>query len=325
LPLGAISNRTTVFCNETGEYIVYRSDEHGFHNPAGIWGTQPLHVLALGDSFTQGGCVSSDKNFVASLRRRYPGTLNLGLAGHGPLSMLAVLKETLPATGPKVVLWFYFEESDPIDLSRERKSALLLRYLQEDFSQNLLSRQGAIDAALKDYAEKEQAKELSTRSEVDLQQALAEMKAKLTGIMKLPMLRRRLGLVAGSQQTVPGAEDNLALQMPPEHLRLFGEILSKAREAVSRFEGRLYFVYLPAWERYGHPANARKDRDQVLSLVKSLDIPVIDVHPAFESQGDPLSLFPFRRFGHYNEQGHALVAETVLADLSVDERTGGSQ
>src|SRR5260221_1960393 len=33
LPLGGISRVTTVFCNEMGQYVQYRSDEHGFHNP----------------------------------------------------------------------------------------------------------------------------------------------------------------------------------------------------------------------------------------------------------------------------------------------------
>ena len=47
-------------------------------------------------------------------------------------------------------------------------------------------------------------------------------------------------------------------------------------------------------------------------MVRELGLPLIDVHPAFEAHHDPLSLFPFRGFGHYNEAGHALVAQTVL-------------
>jgi len=37
-PLAGISNRTTLMCNESGQWITYESDEHGFHNPLGIWG-----------------------------------------------------------------------------------------------------------------------------------------------------------------------------------------------------------------------------------------------------------------------------------------------
>ena len=38
LPVGGMSTTTTVFCNESGEYIVYESDEHGFHDPRGMSG-----------------------------------------------------------------------------------------------------------------------------------------------------------------------------------------------------------------------------------------------------------------------------------------------
>ena len=74
LPLGGISNVTTVACNETGEYLVYRSDEFGFHNPSGLWGRQDTDIVAVGDSFAQGHCVPSDKNFIALMRQRYAGT-----------------------------------------------------------------------------------------------------------------------------------------------------------------------------------------------------------------------------------------------------------
>jgi hypothetical protein len=110
--------------------------------------------------------------------------------------------------------------------------------------------------------------------------------------------------------------------MPEKDLLLFRQVITQANELVSQWGARLYFVYLPAWERYGYPANARKDRDRVLSMIKSLDIPLIDIHSAFESQRDPLALFPFRRFGHYNEKGHRLVAEELLRALASGQPTG---
>jgi hypothetical protein len=42
LPLGGISNVTTVLCNETGRYMIYPSDEYGFNNPAGLWSLPPV-------------------------------------------------------------------------------------------------------------------------------------------------------------------------------------------------------------------------------------------------------------------------------------------
>lgn len=57
--------------------------------------------------------------------------------------------------------------------------------------------------------------------------------------------------------------------------------------------GRMYFVYLPTWERYRIPDLARQNRDAILSIVNQLRILI----------PDPLSLFPSRRYAHYNVDG----------------------
>jgi hypothetical protein len=87
LPLGSIANVTTVFGNESGEFLVYRSDEHGFHNPPGLWALERLDAALVGDGFAQGASVPSPSNLAAMIRLRDPATLNLGHAGNGPLHM----------------------------------------------------------------------------------------------------------------------------------------------------------------------------------------------------------------------------------------------
>ena len=314
LPLGGVSHRVTVFCNETGEYLIYKSDEHGFHNPKGIWQLDRLPIVAVGDSFSLGGCVSSDKGFVALIRNRYPGTLNLSMAGEGPLTMLAALKEYAPAVEPRTVLWFYYEENDIEDLKEEEQSPLLMRYLGNDFSQNLLSRQDEIDKAVLAHIEGAMIKELAEE-----QQEVADgaaMTPKVMAIAKLSKLRQKLGLALGTHAT----EKSRSSAATEAELELFQTVLSQAKATVAGWGGKLYFVYLPAWQRYGNLQAAGKSavkyHDRVLSLVKKLGIPIIDVHPAFQAQNDPLSLFSFRRFGHYNAQGHRVVAEEVLRVIS---------
>lgn len=136
LPLAAVSNRVTVLCNEIGRWIDYHSDERGFNNSNEIWHSDRLEIVALGDSYTHGYCVSADRNFVALIRQRYPATLNLGIAGHGPLFMLATLQEYVSLLKPKIVLWFYYEGNDLTDLQRERRSILLRSYLSAGFTQS---------------------------------------------------------------------------------------------------------------------------------------------------------------------------------------------
>lgn len=75
------------------------------------------------------------------------------------------------------------------------------------------------------------------------------------------------------------------------------------------------FVYLPTWERYRLPELASKDRDNVLGIARRLKLDVMDMHEVFVTHPDPLSLFPFRRYAHYNEAGHKLVGEEVLRQL----------
>jgi hypothetical protein len=312
-PLGGIANKTTVLCNENGTYTIYDSDEHGFHNPRGIWGRHATDIAAVGDSFTHGACVPSDNNFVALIRKLYPLTLNLGVWANGPLSELATVMEYLPPLRPHLVLWFYFEGNDVTDLAVEKKNPVLMRYLDGDFSQLLLSRQMEIDQKITEIVNG-----LEVEAAARKKRAQLELLDSLVDIGTLSALREKLGLVYGKSLHV---EPALPSELDPTLLTLLGRSLLKAKDAVNTWHGLLYFVYLPEWERYAHPERAVKNREAVLQIVKNLAIPVVDVHPVFQSHTDPLSLFPFRGFGHYDEAGHALVAQTVLGFI---ESKGGS-
>ena len=160
LPLSGISRSVTVSCNESGKYLIYESDRYGFHNPREIWKTGYFDIAAVGDSYTQGYCVPSDKNFVNLIRQHHAATLNLGMAGNGPLIELATIKEYARFVKPRIVLWFFWEGNDLLDLKTERHSSLLMKYLNPDFHQDLFYRQTDIDAALLAYVEEEARKKL---------------------------------------------------------------------------------------------------------------------------------------------------------------------
>ena len=306
MALAAVSNRVTLLCNEIGQWIHYRTDGRGFNNPAEIWQTQRLEVAVLGDSFAQGYCVPEDKNFVALIRQRHPATLNLGVAGDGPLLMVATLKEYLPHFMPKTVLWFYFEGNDLTDLQVEMKSPLLRNYLKDGFTQKELARQHDIDRAILDEIPRLRALDQANRE----RREAAGIGARVKDFMKLAMLRQRLGIVGGMEEDAMSALDR-------RNMDVFRGLLLQAKMQVEGWGGQLTFVYLPDWTRYASETSVGVvARDEVLTLVRSLGIPILDIHRAFEAHGDPLSLFPFRRPGHYNEAGHRLVAEEVLKMLA---------
>src|SRR5262249_23529041 len=127
LPLAGIASKIVVLCNENGEWLKFRSDIHGFNNPGNAWEQQPVDIATLRDSFVQGYCV--ENNFVRLIREQHHATLNLGVEGDGPLLSLATLKEYASVVRPRIVLWFFYEGNDLSDLTAERKSPLLRRYL----------------------------------------------------------------------------------------------------------------------------------------------------------------------------------------------------
>jgi len=301
VPLAGISNRTTLLCNENGEWIHYRSDDRGFNNSGQIWLTDTLQIAALGDSFTHGYCVPPERSFVALIRNPYPLTLNLGIAGNGPLMMLATLREYVPRFKPPIVLWFYFEGNDLEDLQRERRTALT-RYLDKTFRQGALSRQHDLDRAMID-----QITRLTALGEQRRERRLAgRLRGRVQTFVQLAAIRTALGLVGGVEP------DSINIADKP-NMDVFRDTLTEAKASVAGWGGQLIVVYLPDWARYaGYRSPGVEQRDNVLSLIRSVGIPVIDLDPAFRATGDPLALFPFRRSGHYNETGHHLVAEEVL-------------
>ena len=123
-----------MLCNQSGRYVSYESDEHGFRNPRGIWNSAGADMAAVGASLAQGYCVPDGKTFVDLLRDDYPVTLNLGMSGQSALLKLAAIKEYLPPHAPKHVLWIFSEGIDLPDLSIESRHPLLLRYLEPAFT-----------------------------------------------------------------------------------------------------------------------------------------------------------------------------------------------
>ncbi len=119
-----------------------------------VFGALPLTSSRLGIPLPKVTALRRDKSFISAIRRRHPGTLNLGIGGNGPLVMLATIREYAQIVKPKVVLWFYFEGNDLADLGNERKNPVLSQYLtNNEFSQGLFNRQAEIDRALVAYLE----------------------------------------------------------------------------------------------------------------------------------------------------------------------------
>jgi PAS domain S-box-containing protein len=324
LPLGGVSSKVVVLCNEAGRYVTYKSDGHGFSNPEEIWNKVPMSIAVLGDSFAHGYCVPPDQTFVARIRERYPATLNLGIEGNGPLLMLASLKEYASGFKPKTVLWFYFEGNDVEDLRAEAENPVLKNYLDPGaYRQGLMGRQAQLDNALLEYLEKLKSKGVLVRGLEESWQVIENFEfsvGRVLKVAKLSELRERLGLVYGGARAAKTKRARIASTGDRDRaiMELFKQILLNAKQEVGSWGGKLYFVYLPSWDPYGDPTRASPYRKRVLEIVKSVELPIIDVHETFTQQSDPLDLFPHRVRAHYTEQGNRLIAEQVLQFIAAD-------
>ena len=108
---------------------------------------------------------------------------------------------------------------------------------------------------------------------------------------------------------------NRSLEYPKEVMNpLFSEILTKARDRVASWGGKLYFVYLPGFGHYSKTIDPSiYKKSAVIDMVKNLNIPVIDIHQeVFADHPDPLALFALRTHSHYNAGGYSEVAKAIV-------------
>ena len=314
-PLGTISNITTILSNEAGYYPIVETDEHGFNNPKGLYIENNVDIVLTGDSFAEGYSVHSNETISAVLRQLDFSAISVGKGGNGSLIELASLKEYAEPLKPKIVLWLYYR-GDLSDLEQEMQSSILRKYLNEDdYSQNLISRQEEIDGVLKNYVQVEWEKEEKKLTK----QKREKEERRIISLLVLYKLRSMINLIPTSIPRPTPTSTSKSTHTP-----IFRNVLQKSNQMVSGWGGKMYFVHLPSYGRY---LRGKEDainylfrkRDFVMQTATELDIPIIDIHKeVFDPHPDPLSLFPFRMFGHYNAEGYRLVAEAIGKRLEAD-------
>ena len=339
-PLGGISNKVMIQDNESGSWMIYRSDEHGFHNAKGVYQNDTIDIVMTGDSFTEGWSVKSNENVSARLSELGYKVINLGKSGNGPLLEYAILKEYIESIKPKIVLWAYYE-NDLANIRNEMKSFLLMRYLNENsFSQNLISRQNEIDSVLIYYINQEYEKRVMMNDtkgfalknqHFEIEETSIDTTVEQSKAIQITEQVREEQIETKTNKTeyvinywlirifkLTNFRKMINLTPQPDIERVFFNIAKKSKNIVSKWGGKIYFIYLPGWNTYS-TGKEHNSREYVLRTVTELDIPVIDIHKeVFASHPDPLSLFPFRLFGHYNADGYRLVAEAITKKLKAD-------
>jgi hypothetical protein len=301
LPLSSMANTKTILGNENGYNPIYQSDRYGFNNPDEEWDKKQIEFLLVGDSFTQGLGVNEPDTIAGNLRRLLSaksGVLNLGHGSNGPLIEYATLREYMPLMKTKKVLWIYYEANDLTNLSHELENKILLNYLNDQhFTQNLKLKQNKIDIEINEKFLKEKfLNELNLKLE---EKSLQKMN--FLYFLKLYKVRK---ITLEKFFSSPNPK--------------FKEIMNLSKEFVESNGAKIYFVYLPGYERYDNTLilqDASKKYNKVIKIIKNLKIPIIDINKdLFEKHKDPLSLFPSANH-HYNELGYKLVADTIFKKI----------
>ena len=324
--LAGVSLATTVYCNESGQRVIYMADEHGFNNPRGLHGHVPLQVALLGDSFTHGACVPREASLASLVREAFPHTLNLGIGGAGPLSTFARFLEYAAPLRPRFIVWNWFEGNDLADLLDEVASPPLHRYLTAEASFGLKTRQAEIDRALRHA--------IDARMQ-DPRRGVTAEPTTTRGVLLLRSIRHRLRPVTAALtlRTRRNARRNSSFSH--EELGVVERILTTVRNTAQGWGGEIVMVYLPDSARYCSVASDRSwrthcasdyvqgqviptmgYRDDMLAMFARLGLLVVDGHFALADSGRPVDDMFYYPGSHYAPAGYRLIAKALLRELN---------
>lgn len=325
IPLSGISNRETILCNELGYFAKYESDNYGFNNPSN-WKNN-YDFLLLGDSIVEGYCVNEENNIAGNLKNlleKKSSVLNLGRGANGPLKNYAILKEYIDLIDVKNILFFYTAGNDLRDLNKEIKDTLLKKYYTKtEFNQELHKLQKLID------------KNLMLKTQDAVSKYFEEKKKtykKSYHIYKFLKLNRTVRLKNKFFRKLnhQGEEAENTKEFSTKYIfenliyNEFREIIKLSYELANQKNINFYFVYVPSY--FSNHKNFKGKEvithmnDQyyldILSVINKLQIPLIDLKvELFKENSDPLSILPFRTYGHFNENGNRLISDIIISKI----------
>jgi hypothetical protein len=299
-PLSQVANSPIVDCNESGQYLIYRTDEYGFNNPPGLYDSGHIDIAAIGSSYTLGYCVPPGRGFMSLLQARYPRTLNFGIAGSHVPTMYATLREYIAPLHPPILLWVMYPSAIE---SYELEHPIIRGYLDADFSQHLLERRAQVDGFLR-----QQLTPVQWQLDRKSAQSIADADyRRWRDIARLPLLRDKLTpLVRGTLLTPP----------PPNDWHDSMELIARAKQLVEGWGGHMVVVLIPVFgEVVNNQYAASQSTGHILELLEPLHLHVINGVAYFREQRDPTMLYTMGMSNHFNVDGHRLFADYIDADL----------
>ena len=306
IPFRGPINKPTLTCAEDLQYKISKNDKYGFKNSNETY-KKDIDLIILGDSFAEGWCFNEKDDVSGLLKEKKINSLNLGIAGGGPLLSLAVMKEYAKKYNPKYMFFFYCEANDLIDLEYEKNNFLLKKYLADNFSQgiieNLESKNNFLEKMDKEINEKFFKIYYRKNLPQDESKIFKERAKDFFEISKLKSLLKPL----------------IFYQSDKENEILFFDIINKMNNFSKSNEIKFIFVYLPAWERYFAKFSKYNKyiskKDIILKKIDEMGIASIDIDKVFTEEENLEKLFPLNYYGHYSKLGYKKVANSIFLNL----------
>jgi len=291
------SHTKVISCLKNNEWKYYKTDRYGFNNNDEIWNSKNK-IFMLGDSFGVGECVNYDDSLagrISNSLKEYE-LINLSQTGNGPLLELATFLEYADIFKPKILIWFYFEGNDLLELKNEKKQKLLLKYVNEkNFSQKLSSKQEYIDNYIFDAIEQ-------YSSSIPIKSKLS--KQNLYSFFTLSNLRGKVNLF----------QNNYNSRVIRNIDSLFFRIINQINLNIKNNNGNFYFVYLPT-EKNVSDKNYALSKNIIVNFLKKENINLIDAELVFKNQKtifDPIN-------DHYTAEVYKLISDKVIEIINLDD------
>ena len=168
----------------------------------------------------------------------------------------------------------------------------------ENFSQNLRSRNDAKDKVVKKITKKEYNRIVEKYSDDN------KLKYKILKFIRLDKTKK-----------VIFVNQVISEEINERVFKDFEDIMALTKIEADKMKSKLYFVYLPEFLRLSENYS-NKNYYNVLKIVNDLDIPVIDLKKSlFDKEKNPFDLYPFGMNAHFNVKGYRKSSQIILENI----------
>ena len=309
IPLRGPVNQKSLGSAEEGKYETITNDKYGFKNLNEVY-EKEIDLMIIGDSFAEGLPFDNYKDTNGVIREISNfNSINYGIGGTGPLTSLAVVREYGKHLKPKNIFYFFYEGNDLKDMMYERKT-FLINYLNEGYLQNLFNSNKEIEVFLNEY---EEIFNLILPFKINEEKLKKNIKLKKTSKIN-EKIKDFLEFNALKEIFLTSS----VFHKSDVDFILFENILNEMKQEVNKWEGNLYFVYLPSWTRYNNkysfaPKNLNK---KIRKIVKKNNIKFVDIDLIFKKSNlNNINIYNLGVYNHYTQKGYSLIANQIIEIL----------